>query len=69
MMLPSDPHVPFIPFVVSATGTGVPPRTETFLSSVVVKKPSHSPSGEKKGQQANSDDGIAVATTSFVARR
>ena len=48
-MVPSFPHVAPRLRSTAARVIGAPPVTEIFLSSRGVTKPSHSPSGEKKG--------------------
>lgn len=50
MMFPSSPQLP--PMALSGaspTATAEPPRVATFLTLPPVKKPIHSPSGEKNG--------------------
>lgn len=53
----------------SASVSAGPPRKETFLSLPSAKKPSHSPSGEKKGCCPPSVPGMGFPSGSDRARR
>src|SRR5512138_958220 len=69
-MFPSAPHA--APAVTGGTWEiriGAPPASGTFFNSVVVKKPSHSPSGEKNGANPPSVPAIGSAADASSARR
>ena len=66
---PSGSQVP--PSVTGGTDaivTGAPPAKESFFNSRDVKKPSHSPSGEKKGLKPPSVPAMTVASGRSSAR-
>src|SRR5262245_24527744 len=48
-MVPSSPQVPPRPAGASHNETGSPPSIRVFFSLPPAKKPTHCPSGEKKG--------------------
>ena len=61
MMLPSSPQLPPRPLGAEDNAMAAPPSTEILLSLLLLKKPTHCPSGEKKGAEAPSVPASSVA--------
>ncbi len=67
-IVPSSAHVPPNGDGAEASIRGWPPATDTTRSSPCAKNPSDRPSGEKNGERASSEPGIARASKSDSSR-
>ena len=68
MMLPSSAQAPPRGVTIVASVSGLPPRNETFFNLLSAKNPSHSPSGEKKGDVAPSVPASGLASSWLSSR-
>ena len=67
-MVPEGLHVPPLPSTASASTTGAPPSSATFISLPRAKNPSERPSGDQKGCLAPSEPTMTVASAAARAR-